>query len=109
MRACSNLLFLYRELPIDEIMDRLEPDVVVIEEYFLEAHSGDPRATGNPEARRSFQALAGYLSQHCSRNVARIEDFDYGTIRVYDCRAARRLGRFPTRARPAMATVSNSD
>ncbi len=80
-----NLLFLYRDQPIDEIMGRLDPDIVVIEEYFLEGRSTDPRATGNPEARRSFQDLAGYLARHCSREVARIPDLDYGTIGVYDC------------------------
>ena len=96
-----NLVFLYREEPIDEIMQRLDADFVVIEAYFLEPRPSDPRASGNPEARRSFQDLGVYLAKHCASDTGRIQDPDYGTILIYDCR--------PTRKRHARAAVSTND
>ncbi|MEM7355209.1 MAG: glycosyltransferase family 39 protein [Acidobacteriota bacterium] len=81
-----NLVFLYRSQTIETVMASLAPDFVVIEELFLDPQSSDPRASGNPQARRSFQELRSYLAETCASDVTRIPSSDYGAILIYDCR-----------------------
>ncbi len=84
-----NLVFLRAgSMSVDEALEELAPDIVVIEDYFLEDRAGDRR--GPPpgsKAKRTFLEIRVYLERYCSEQVERLPDRDYGTVGVYRCRS----------------------
>lgn len=85
----ANLIFLMVEsMGVDEAFEALQPDVVVIESYFLEEDSLDPRGPP-PDSRHKaiFLQMRDYLERECSVGFKRLHDATYGNIDIYHCSA----------------------
>jgi 4-amino-4-deoxy-L-arabinose transferase-like glycosyltransferase len=74
-----------RPLSIEDALQRLAPDYVIAD-WLVEP---EIRVPPGPNAEAQKQGFAKYMHQRCANVVARIDDVDYGTIRLYRCNAPR--------------------
>lgn len=85
MQSVNLVFLLAKTTTVEEVLDRLDPDAVVIESYFFDPTSTDPR--GPPpesESKRTFLEIAAYLDRHCGE-VHRVENSDYGEVLIFLC------------------------
>jgi 4-amino-4-deoxy-L-arabinose transferase-like glycosyltransferase len=85
MRSVNLVFLLARTTTVDEALERLDPDGVVIESYFFDPSSDDPRGPPpDSESKYTFLEIAVWLDRHCG--VTReIEDSGYGEVLTYLC------------------------
>jgi 4-amino-4-deoxy-L-arabinose transferase-like glycosyltransferase len=67
--------------PIEEALEQLAPDYVIAD-WLVEP---EVRVPPGPNAEAQQQAFAHYIRERCASVVARIDDADYGTIKLYRC------------------------
>jgi len=88
-----NLLFVDdARTPMEAMMERLNPDFVVVEAYFLDPQSSDPRASTAPQHIARWLELRAFLDGSCQL-VRAIENSFYGRVEVHDCRRGIRYGQ----------------
>ena len=83
-----NLLWhLSRSGSIAQTLMDLSPRAVVLERYFLDPTTEDPRASSNPEDLARWGELKQFIDAHC-RLLTSIDDPSYGIIDIHRCDGA---------------------
>lgn len=69
-------------LSMQQAIESIEPDYIVVEDYFLTEYDRDP--THLPQVVAQWHMFGVYVQQYCT-GIARVNDDDYGAITVYQC------------------------
>ena len=88
-----NLLwYLSRSGSIAQTLTDLAPRAVVLERYFLDPTTEDPRASSSPEDLARWGELKQFIDAHCRLRTS-IDDPSYGIIDVHGCGGAEGSGQ----------------
>lgn len=88
-RSVNLLLQLSRDGSVEAALERVDPDFVLLESYFLDPDLADERAL-RPDHRFFpwFQELRRSLERRCGEASRILQGSDYGELRIYACSSA---------------------
>lgn len=82
----SDPQYRYPQTPsLGEVIDRIDPDYVVLEYDLLASYLHAPGASAETKVARQWRAFDDYVRANCAALVAAIPAREYGNVLVYRC------------------------
>jgi 4-amino-4-deoxy-L-arabinose transferase-like glycosyltransferase len=80
---------------VSQIIDRVAPDYLIVQEELLEAYNRNPQSLANAELGEQWRSLDAYIDSRCATLVHGQETVGYGRVLVFRCVRALTPQRVP--------------